>query len=79
MGPGKGTQVHWPDPQGWGELWNVNCIAEGWALASVNHWLLLGVEEASEASQACGSSQKPRAGLQRRSAVLALSFHSQHL
>lgn len=50
-----------------------------WTPASINHWLLPGVGDASKAFPGCGSIEKPKAGLQRKSPVLAVSLHSQQL
>lgn len=71
----------WPDPQGHGPIWKVNCITEGvgfCALAPISHCLLLGVGDTSHVSPRYAGSPKPRAGLWRRSQVLAVS-HSQQL
>lgn len=67
----SGTFQARPAPWGRRSLWNIN-----WTTVSVPFWLLLGVGNPSHASPGCGDSQKPRAGLQQRSQVLAGSSHS---
>ena len=82
MGEVSGKFQAWLAPRGWRSLWNVTCTTEGWASGPLCQsclgcsWVW---RMPLRPLQGVVIPPKPRAGLQKRSQVLAVSSPSQHL